>query len=394
MALGEQEMATRAGTTVEEVRRLVELGVLDPAEDGGFQRSDVLRVRLAMALAGSGLSPDDLGRGIQEGHLSLGFADYAMGEPIGLLTTSYREFAAEVGLSTELLERMRVALGIPASRLDEAIREDDAEILRMAVLAASSGVTEDGMVRTLRVFSENLHRIVEFELELFRAEVEQPMLRAGAGEQEMLDRMALVRSQLEQLSGRLVQLLHRRGEEHFFFQDVIEHVETILERAGIARPRATAPPAIAVVNVSGHDGAGPADEGAWMVRFRDLVQDLALANRGRPESLVGETLVLQFPEPASAVQCAFDVVERAPRSGFAVPRVGVHAGPVVVRDGEYFGRTVTVAAEVADYARPGEVLVTTEVMAAAGLEGLSYEEIGPVTLQSASDPLTLYLLSR
>ena len=115
---------------------------------------------------------------------------------------------------------------------------------------------------------------------------------------------------------------------------------------------------------------------------------------GRPESLIGDALVLHFPDPARAVECSLDVVERAPAAGLPLPRVGVHAGPVVVRDGEYFGRTVALAAELADYARPGEILVTTEVMSAAGLEGLTYEEIGPVTLTTAADPLTLYLLSR
>jgi adenylate cyclase len=395
MALREDEVAVRAGTTVEEIRRYAELGVIEP-RDGGYAPSDVLRVRLARALAGSGLTAEDLGRGIREGHLSLAFADYAMAEPIGLLNQTHRELAGEIGMSPELLDRLRVALGIPAARLDEPVREDDAEILRMAVLAAGAGLSDDALVRALRVFGENLHRVVEFELEVFRSEVEQPMLVAGASEQEMLDRMALVRAQLEQLSARLVRLLHRRGEEHFFFQDVIEHVEAILERAGIVRPRATGMPAIAVIEASSlehPDGEGDGSSTRTM-RFRDLVHDLALAGGGRPETLIGDSVVLHFPDPAGAVACSLDVVERAPAAGLPAPRAGVHAGPVVVRDGEYFGRTVALATEVAAYARPGEVLVTTEVMSSAGLEGLVYEEIGPVALTTVSDPLTLYLLSR
>ena len=395
MGLREAEVASRAGTTVEAVRRYCELGVIEPRADGEYSASDVLRVRLAGALAESGLAPEDLGRGIREGHLSLAFADAAMSEPIGLLPATHRQLAEEAGLAPDLLERLRVALGIPAARLDEPIREDDAEVLRMAAMARTAGLSDDAVSRAVRVFAENLYRIVEFELELFRDEVEQPMLVAGAGEQEMLDRMAVIRAQLEQMSTRLVHLLHRRGEEHFFFQDVIEHVETILERAGITRPRITAPPAIAVVEGSAHDHPpGEAGHTPHSARFRDLVHDLALAVGGRPESLIGDALVLHFPDPARAVECSLDVVERAPAAGLPLPRVGVHAGPVVVRDGEYFGRTVALAVELADYARPGEILVTTEVMSASGLEGLTYEEIGPVTLAAAADPLTLYLLSR
>jgi len=394
MGLRESDVAVRAGTTVEAVRRYCELGVIEQRADGEYEASDVLRVRLAGALANSGLSPEDLGRGIREGHLSLAFADAAVSEPIGLLPMNHRELAAQVGLEADLLERLRVALGIPAARLDEPIREDDAEILRMASMARSGGLSDDAVVRAIRVFAENLYRIVEFELELFRSEVEQPMLVAGATEQEMLDRMAVIRAQLEAMSARLVHLLLRREEEHFFFQDVIEHVEAILEEADITRRRVTAPPAIAVIDGSGHDHAS--DDAAHMpsARFRDLVHDLALASGGRPESLVGDAVVLHFPDPARAVECSLDVMDRAPATGIPLPRVGVHAGPVVVRDGEYFGRTVALASEVAAYARPGEVLVTTEVMSAAGLEGLTYEEIGPVTLTTVADPLALYLLSR
>jgi len=45
--------------------------------------------------------------------------------------------------------------------------------------------------------------------------------------------------------------------------------------------------------------------------------------------------------------------------------VGIHAGPVVFQEGDYFGRTVNLAARIGEYARPGEVLVSQEVVDAA-----------------------------
>ena len=54
---------------------------------------------------------------------------------------------------------------------------------------------------------------------------------------------------------------------------------------------------------------------------------------------------------------------------------------MVFQEGDYFGRTVNVAARIADYARPGEVLVTQEVVEAAAESPLSFDEIGPVTLK-------------
>ena len=67
---------------------------------------------------------------------------------------------------------------------------------------------------------------------------------------------------------------------------------------------------------------------------------------------------------------------------------------MIYRDGDYFGRTVNVASRIADYARPGEVLVSGEVQARWGGDGVRFEEIGPVALKGLKEELTLYSASR
>jgi len=75
-------------------------------------------------------------------------------------------------------------------------------------------------------------------------------------------------------------------------------------------------------------------------------------------------------------------------------RVGIHAGPVVFQEGDYFGRTVNVAARIADYARPGEVVVTRDVVDAADGAPVSFTEIGDVELKGVSGTLRLHLARR
>ena len=75
-------------------------------------------------------------------------------------------------------------------------------------------------------------------------------------------------------------------------------------------------------------------------------------------------------------------------------RVGINAGNVVFRDGDYFGRTVNVAARIADYARPGEVLVSEEAKERWGGEGVRFEPIGPVALKGVREELALYTATR
>jgi adenylate cyclase len=71
----------------------------------------------------------------------------------------------------------------------------------------------------------------------------------------------------------------------------------------------------------------------------------------------------------------------------------VSTGPVVFRDGDYFGRTVNVAARVADRAQANQVLVTDEVVRASP-GAAAFREMGPFDLKGLSRPITLHLAER
>jgi adenylate cyclase len=70
--------------------------------------------------------------------------------------------------------------------------------------------------------------------------------------------------------------------------------------------------------------------------------------------------------------------------------VGVDAGPVVFQDGDYFGRTVNVAARIAAHAGPGDVLVSEAVVSAVGDDGVAFEVVGPVELKGVGQPVLLH----
>ena len=52
------------------------------------------------------------------------------------------------------------------------------------------------------------------------------------------------------------------------------------------------------------------------------------------------------------------MVNQLAAAGLPPAHVGLHAGPVLFQEGDYFGQTVNLTSRIADYARPGEVLVT------------------------------------
>ena len=92
----------------------------------------------------------------------------------------------------------------------------------------------------------------------------------------------------------------------------------------------------------------------------------------------------------ASVLAALEMVEGVVTATLPPAHVGIHAGPVVFQAGDYFGRTVNIAARIAEYARPGEVVVSQEVVDAAEETAVTFTEIGPVELKGVSGTLRLH----
>jgi adenylate cyclase len=67
---------------------------------------------------------------------------------------------------------------------------------------------------------------------------------------------------------------------------------------------------------------------------------------------------------------------------------------VVVQGGDYFGRTVNLAARIAAHASPGQVLVSQSVAGSAPPEGVSFVELGELRLKGIAQPVRLLEASR
>jgi adenylate cyclase len=109
---------------------------------------------------------------------------------------------------------------------------------------------------------------------------------------------------------------------------------------------------------------------------------------------LGDGVMFYFPDPGNGVLAALDMVEGIASHDLPPAHVGIHAGPVVFQEGDYFGRTVNVAARIAEYARPGEVLVSKEVVDASVETPVMFTEVGPVELKGVSGSLRLYTVRR
>jgi adenylate cyclase len=120
-----------------------------------------------------------------------------------------------------------------------------------------------------------------------------------------------------------------------------------------------------------------------------LVNRSAREHGGVPVKWLGDGVMIHHREPAGAVLSALGLVAQLPEAGLPPAHVGVAAGPVVAQGGDYFGRTVNLAARIAAHASAGQVLVSQRVAESAPPQGVRFVERGELPLKGFAHPVRL-----
>ena len=104
---------------------------------------------------------------------------------------------------------------------------------------------------------------------------------------------------------------------------------------------------------------------SWRSELARVVQRTSVRHGGRPVKWLGDGVMLHFPNPGRGVVAALEMVDGVAEAGLPPAHVGLHAGPVIFQEGDYYGQTVNLASRIADYAQAGEVIVSQAVVDAA-----------------------------
>jgi class 3 adenylate cyclase len=126
-------------------------------------------------------------------------------------------------------------------------------------------------------------------------------------------------------------------------------------------------------------------------RVRDLLDE----HSAEQVKAIGDGLMLRCGDPQAAVKLGLRVVEALAAEASVPPvRVGIHTGPAVSREGDWYGRTVNVAARLCAVAPGGEVMVSEATRRAAGeIAGVEWGERELHWLRNVSEPVGTYLVS-
>ncbi len=106
---------------------------------------------------------------------------------------------------------------------------------------------------------------------------------------------------------------------------------------------------------------------------------------------IGDAVLLHSESAVAGLELAARVMRRcAAEPGFPLARGGVHAGPIVERQGDVFGATVNVAARIASQAHGGQLLLSEAVRERLDGAAVSMTDLGEFDLRNVTGALHLF----
>jgi class 3 adenylate cyclase len=203
--------------------------------------------------------------------------------------------------------------------------------------------------------------------------------------------------QMAVMGERAIMAMYHLQQTQAWTAALMAGIEMQLAAAGL-HSRLEHPPAMCFLDITGYtrltQERGDAAAAELADQLGRLVQRAAVKHGGRPVKWLGDGVMLHFPNPGPGVVAALEMVVDLAVAGLPPAHVGLHAGPVIFQEGDYYGQTVNVASRIADHARPGEVIVSQEVVDASAGAAVAFRDVGPVELKGVSGAMRLYAASR
>jgi len=379
------------------MQQLVHLGILQPDADGRFSDGDVRRVGVIHGLTASSIPVDLVASALGSHDFSLDFVD----DPSYSLFASYsnetfEDVSARTGIPLNLLTTMREATGSATPDPGSRIREDELAIVAAIEYQLSRGFREIAVERHVRVIGDSMRRVAESAGDVWRSEVMDPLLAAGYNAEQIGAQSNETSRAWTPLDNAALLAFYRAQSAHTWLDNIVGAAESTLVRAGL-RDRLDRVPAMCFLDITGYtrltQERGDAAAAELASSLARLVERTSMRYGGRPVKWLGDGVMFHFRDPGPGVVAALEMVTGVADAGLPPAHVGLHAGPVIFQEGDYYGATVNVASRIAEYARPGEVLVSQEVVDAASEAAVAFREIGPVELKGVGGAMRLHAAS-
>ncbi len=386
-AISLAEASRLSGISTSTLKRWAEEGIV-PVAGGQWTRASAAQARVIARMRERGYSLDAVREAARGGRLAFGYAEDLFQVPEGEYTKE--QAAAETGLEAELIERLMTLLGTPIGG-EGRLNEEDLRAMRHCSEVLKSGFPLVAFLQLVRVYAQAIRKVADAEVRLFHLYVHEPLMQDGVPPLEMAEEMGDLVSDLLPVTAPLMEYMHNRYLRFYIEQDVVGHMEADVGSAGRGLARVSM--AFCFVDLTGftrYTEEEGDDEALDLVeRFVDTVE-ATLPNEATIVKTIGDEVMVVSPDPASLTEWSvgfLTLFQERPQ-----PRVGIHYGAAVFRDGDYFGGDVNLAHRVVTRALGGEVLVTQSVVeSVADSDYLEFDPIGEVSLKGFGEPIALHI---
>jgi adenylate cyclase len=381
------QVAARAGVSAATVRRWVDHGLV-PQYEGTWTAAAASHVRIVARLRERGHKLEQIREASQSGGLAFGYLDELL--PTSHTRYTLAEAAHSTGLEPQMIERLVAAMGLSVLSVD-SLSEEDLEVLRYGSNVLAAGFPQQALMQIARVYGQAMAQIADAEVRLFHLYLHEPLMRQGVPGVEVVEQMESVTREMLPFALPFINYLHGRLLAYFVEQDVIGHIESDLDMGIAEEGRMRV--AIAFADLAGYtrltEEHGDEEAVDTVERFVETVER-TLPIDARVIKTLGDEVMVVGSDPVALTLWAVGLGGALP-AGSPAPRIGIHSGVALYRDGDYYGREVNRSARVVARAAGGEVLVTRAVVEmATGIAGLRFELIGEIGLKGFSEPTELF----
>ncbi|HEY2318961.1 MAG TPA: adenylate/guanylate cyclase domain-containing protein [Solirubrobacteraceae bacterium] len=382
------DAAERVGVTPGTLRRWIRQGLV-PQYDGEWTAAAIGQARVVATMRERGHSLREIRSATEQGRLAFGFLEELF--PTEPQRYSFEEAGDATGLDTGLVKRLIAGLGVNTDTTD-TVSEDELQLLRYVAAVLDTGFPLVALLQLVRVYGQAMARIADAEVRLFHLYVHEPLLRSGSTGVETAAQMHAMSRRVLPLAGPVLDQIHQRYLQFFMEQDVVGHMESDLDGTAVDLGRMRV--AIAFADLTGYtrmtEEEGELSAVDAVERFVQAVE-VTLPDDARIIKTIGDEVMVIGSDAAALTDWA--VGFQSMQNERPLPRIAVHHGVALYRDGDYYGRDINIASRVAARSAGGEVLVTRPVVEVARVGGghLEFERIGEVTLKGFSESTEVFI---
>lgn len=270
-------------------------------------------------------------------------------------TLGIDDLAGTSGVPADVLLEIRAALGLPR-RDDYGPTELEwaEQIARLLAL-----VPVEALLSGARSHGQSMWAIAMGDLSIVRDELVLPMRKAGADDLTVAVALAETAKALQPVTQSLLRLTYRMVTEHLLGTEIAavatRGVEAQLDLA------------VGFVDVVGYTALSARIDPEGLDEVLDafeqhVVDVVSEAPHVGVVKYLGDAVMLVASDPGSMAATLLDLVEQTPALAEAPLKGGMASGPVLVREGDYFGQPVNMAARLTDHARAWTLLADEHLL--------------------------------